>query len=278
MRAIPPPVRCLVLLAALAACSSEKRADPGQRSDPAAATTGYGGARPRDREDGDGAGRHPDAARVAATCARAAESARDADPAERIRLLIHGCKHLFFEPGCYQAWDRAETAPPSQRIGIIIDGCRAAYCPILPAPRPRACEENSSSPTLFHELQQAIFELELGKVTADRLVAAMTRTAMDAPALPYRTVQTPPRAPPPAEIVIDGDGVHYDVLRLSADDLAPGSPGADLLRRALEAARADGLDALGITADASQPYRLVVEVMDIAKQAGITKLMMKTTP
>jgi hypothetical protein len=157
--------------------------------------------------------------------------AQEANPAERSALLSTACASLFVEKQCRDAWETADVLP-SERIRYQMKECRAAYCPLLPEPKPRLCaaqlgarraspaEERERS-AMWAELLQRIRVFDLGEEASFPL---------DAPGAGLPA--TPPPSPKAAVFGTRRGDWRTPVLMLSRRELVlrwrpPGDKGPD---------------------------------------------------
>jgi hypothetical protein len=126
-------------------------------------------------------GRHPDPAAAARRCVDGFQAALDGDPAAFQARMLDSCSEVYVEHGCREAFLTAARALPRERMTVLVRGCAAAYCPILPDPKPSLCAgaAETGEVLLWGELQLAILTYDLGpeqtKVFASRLTELHAR-------------------------------------------------------------------------------------------------------
>src|SRR5688572_10285288 len=150
-------VRGLAVLLVLAgACEKQERtaASPGTPAPPA-----------------DGA-HHPEAEKVFQACLATLQPSA-LPPADREIAITNACVDIHSVRGCREAYDEIAKASPSEASNILFTRCAAAYCPLLPAPRPAACDiipdGHADRLAAWLMLEQAIVVFELGPDRARQL-------------------------------------------------------------------------------------------------------------
>lgn len=188
--------------------------------------------------------------------------------------LARACADIFREPACAAAM-RDPPTDPAEFAGTITRACRAAYCPKLPAPRPKLCAGELPPPSdlLFQwgELQQHIWAFELGvdpKVMAPLfkpVVVAVERDPKPAPVeRPTVHVYAKPQSAGRMRVWIDSgksvvvpfDGAGKAIVALAREARKETPGGASLI----------------ITADKNLPYSAVIALLDAFKKQGFSRV------
>jgi len=200
------------------------------------------------------------------------------DPPSLIAELARDCADIYSEPACAAAMRNA-PADPSQFASTLARACRDAYCPHLPAPRPRLCDRRDLPPPTellgqWAELHQQIFARELG--IAPEGLAPLFQP-MTVPAA--RDV-TP--APPPVHVYAKTEGSHR--MRVWVDgvdsitvDLYGGSKPLAALARAAHTSAAPDAQVI-FACDRRLPYGAVVSVLDAFKKEGFARIALSVRP
>jgi biopolymer transport protein ExbD len=241
-------VRALALLLALAACDKQERGATAAAPGPAA--------------------HHPDAEKVFQACLAGSKTPSALPPRDHAIAISNACVDIHSVRGCREAFDDMAKAPPSEAINILFTRCAAAYCPLLPAPRPAACDRmpdgHADRLVAWLALEKAIVTFELGEERARVLTETTTTTTVE--------IDLPPVEAPMVE-----DPEPKLVVSITRDGkLLVGAKVVDDVLQALTEARKNGRDAIYIDADEEASYAAVVQVMSAAKQAGITKVQLIT--
>ena len=175
------------------------------------------------------------------------------------------CAELYREPACGAAW-KAGIVPPGNAPAIY-DACRKVYCPKLKGECP-AEKKAGETPTLENlvALDAKILALEGVDPFAIRVFAERARL--------FRVVTVAVAAPtsqpalgPTLTIVVDAQGG----VSVEGKKLAKAALGAKLA----ELAAAKGQ--LVFQADPKTPHGTIVELMDQAKQAGVSRMAISTS-
>ena len=198
---------------------------------------------------------------------RRALTARHDDAGAAVRALLRGCADVYAVAACRQAHLRAadEATDPSQRVRIYTDGCRAAYCPLLPEPRPAMC--TASAELDLAALGPAWSELQRAIVFHDHGPEGLARLMADDPMADMR---------PTVQVEVDALGVRVVLASpLVARTEVALEPSGDA-HALTEAARAFGLSqGVVVHADASVPYAALVRVLDALREAGATGIALR---
>jgi biopolymer transport protein ExbD len=207
------------------------------------------------------------------------------DPTSLAAELARGCADIFSEPGCAAAMRNA-PADPAQFASTLARACRDAYCPRLPAPRPRLCERRELPPPTellgqWGELHQQIMARELG-IAPEALaplfqpvtIPAAREVSREAPTSVH--VHAKPEGSDRMRVWIDGGKAIVVPQDGSTDRLAA------LARDAR--AHAEGANVV-FSVDKKMPYGVVIALIDAFKQQGFTRFAFsverapeKTTP
>jgi hypothetical protein len=87
-------------------------------------------------------------------------------------VVAQACAPLFAQPACRDAQLRFDQPPPETRAATVFQACARAYCPILPAPKPSACErqpaDGQETFIAWNELRTAILRHDIGDAEATR--------------------------------------------------------------------------------------------------------------
>lgn len=243
-------------------------------------------------------GRHPDARRAVAEVVAALERSASVDPAERMGELRRASAALYVEPRCRDAW-LAAPVDPASLVARIASECAAAYCPLLPAPKPAACTAGARDAgdmvALWAELQLAILTLDLGPEAALDLA---TRSARAMPRLqeamraPIRL--TPADLPPPCvdpqghsvetSLLLRGDGAWVGASSGERRFIGRCRGELDAAALAVELCALNALpgrscnDDLEIAAEPSVAYADVIQGMDAAIAAGLVDVGINDLP
>lgn len=109
-------------------------------------------------------------------CIAAHEHSRTVDPAAAYGVIVDQCLTLMVkQEGCRQALKQSLVVDAAVRASTVATGCAAAYCPLLPEPKPAICARDVASiaptelPRLFSELFMQVRTRELGATEAARL-------------------------------------------------------------------------------------------------------------
>jgi hypothetical protein len=127
--------------------------------------------------------RHPNAAAAADRCAHLYNQLDDIEPEQRQQAIATACADVVVEKRCHDELLAFDT-PPDQRIAKLLDACTAAYCPILPDPKPARCTDpNGDGAGFWHAVH--LFDLgpEATKILDDAKPAPVALPAKG-PALP----------------------------------------------------------------------------------------------
>jgi biopolymer transport protein ExbD len=240
-------LRALALLLALAACEKQERG----ATPPAAAAAAH----------------HPDAEKVFQAC-KAALAPSALPPAEQQIAITNACVDIHSVRGCREAYDDMAKAQPSEATNILFTRCAAAYCPLLPTPRPAGCDHipdgHADRLAAWLGLEQAIVAFELGEDRARALTQLTTTTSVE--------LDLPPVAATP----VDDDRPKLVVSVTRDGKVLVGAREVTDVVQALTEARSHGHEEIYINADEQASYAAVVQVMSAAKQAGIDKVQLIT--
>jgi hypothetical protein len=89
-------------------------------------------------------------------------------------VVARACAPLFHEAACRQAHVDFDTPPPEARASTLLRACEQAYCPLLPAPKPSACDpakvpaDGMETFTAWAELRAASLRHDIGEPEAAR--------------------------------------------------------------------------------------------------------------
>jgi biopolymer transport protein ExbD len=196
--------------------------------------------------------------------------------------LARACADIYREPACAEAM-RNPPKDPARFAATIAAACRDAYCPRLPAPRPKLCASPDLPPPtqLLAEwgvLQQHMLALELGadpKTLAplfQPVTVAMPRDLSAAPAAPRPTVRVyaKPERAGQARVWIDGG---KSIVVLEDDPAGPLSA----LARETRASAPEGAQIV-FSIDKNARYSLVTALIDAFKKEGFHKFAFSVQP
>lgn len=223
-----------------------------------------------------------------AHCRAGAQRAEGATSSERFAIVAEACAGIFAERGCRDAWLAAAKADPTSKISGIVKGCRAAYCPVLPAPKPVLCEarfEGGGGPSElwkhWPDFFAAMLERDLGadRVAArealDGFVVPMEPTVIEVPQIPLPDGGALPvtvRVRCPADCALeleDGDGRKLGRWSVQGNGKGPGM--AQMAKAAAQAAEGR---AVAIQADPQVRYAIVIALMDALRAEGLDQVSM----
>lgn len=179
------------------------------------------------------------------------------------------CADLYREPACAAAWNAAFHDPVADGAAGIADACTHAYCPQLSEP-PALCRQPLAGPTDPTRVAQ-LRELDAAILIHDGLAPDVARAIAGRAVLFTTVVAHAAKAgpPPPTETLV-----------IAIDEAAQLSiAGTPLDRAALpgfltKLAIANGR--LVVHAQRGTAHGKVVELMEAAKQAGVTHLAIES--
>lgn len=186
-----------------------------------------------------------------------------ARPGEDAKLLA--CADLYRAPACAQAWRDAFAETAIQPAPLIAEACAHAYCAEL-SPPPALCTQPYTDVEQLRELDTAILTFEGVEPAAASAIAR--RTGL------FRTVvvNAPPRTSAAAP----------ETLVLELDEAGQLSIAGTRVERAalpsLFASLATKQGRLLINARPDTSHGKVVELLEAAKQAGVTRVMIGREP
>jgi hypothetical protein len=200
------------------------------------------------------------------------------DPPALVAELARGCADIYVEP-CAAAM-RSAPADPDQFASTAARACRDAYCPRLPAPRPRLCERGALPPQAellgeWGELHQQILARELGlppetlaplfqPVTA----LAVRDVAREGPAPVH--VYARPEGGSRMRVWLEGGG------GITVDLYGGSKPLATLAHTARAKAAPDAQ--VIFACDRRLPYGAVVSILDAFKKEGFARIALSVRP
>jgi biopolymer transport protein ExbD len=197
--------------------------------------------------------------------------------------LARACADLYREPACAAAM-RNPPKDPSQFASAIATACRDAYCPRLPAPRPKLCASADLPPPTellpqWGVLQQHILALELGvdaKVLAPLFQTVTVAVKRDPP--------KPARPAGPATVKVWAASQGNGQVRLWIENgrsiVVRESEVADAAASLAHDARATAPPnaQIVLAIDKRLPHGLVVSLMNAFKQEGFEKFSLAVEP
>jgi hypothetical protein len=206
------------------------------------------------------------------SCTRALSAIRSTDEVSR---FPDACTAIIREPRCHDAFASAKPAPPEDWRTGVIAACAPAYCPLLAAPRPKACDPGGAE--AWPELQAAIMMYELGADDA-QLRAQVVRAFAPRDV----TIAKPPARPPGPRAQCDAHATAVVEVAAGGGTFVAGyavAPcGGAIDRAGLGAAMCKTIAALTcvpevvVMAGDKASHADVVAVMELAKSYGVTRL------
>jgi biopolymer transport protein ExbD len=204
---------------------------------------------------------------------------------DAMRDYARGCGEVYREAACREAWrsvaDTPRAAPSAPRIGPVTEprtsalasACRDVYCPLLPEPKPGLCaaasQDDAQLTAGWPELHDAIVARDL----SDRPELAQAIRRLFTPVVV--PVELPDAGPPdpPAQLTVE--------LHAGGELIVDGKPVTDdtrVLELARQARSKDPELRAVIKAESSVTHGRVMRILDLLKQAGISKIAFGVTP
>lgn len=198
--------------------------------------------------------------------------------------VSRACAGVYREPACAEAM-RNPPEDPTAFASTIARACRDAYCPRLPAPRPRLCGAADLPPpsallTQWAELEQQIMAFELG--LDPKVLAPFFRPIVVYPK------DVPAQQPAPrAAIVVDVRTAGPGRVRIAAgkagsvvvrSDVAIGDPAIAALARDAVAKAPPGVEReLILRAEKSVLFEVMRTLMAAFQMEGVIRVAVSTS-